>query len=288
MKILISTMTGSLELIHNAMEPGLGSKLTQIAKLTTDNLQRNLDNIRHLSYIEGSLPEPEFGPASIGNLFNNMWENISLMIKKNNLEGKLNIDPTFPECVHLEANKVKQVVFNLVDFLIQRGGGSTLNMKAVHIDPFMDDNFCIEEYSLGQELIYRSEKSIDQDVESSLSSLTSMGTYNLKSAEKKPVIVRNKNSKMLKIVVSNFSLDKPDCNKEGFLREIDDIAEIINGPQNEMAKLSMVVNRMICDQLGGKLQTQVGSKNELVFTAYLPFEFYAKNQVRRRAGHGFW
>jgi len=282
------SVAGSLDLLLNYIEPGLGSKLVKIAMVSSEDLQRVIQNLVDLNKNDLKV-ETKTTPCCFSTYLKEIWEIANLLIQKKGLEGNLKIDLNLPEHLELDTQKVKQVVLNLVSNLLQVTNKGTISLEVEYADLYLNYNESRE---------YES-NDIDPSMNEVSSSISLPAFFQAMEASARANYLKYLNSppsshliaqkeRMVKITVRNSGNKLASGERlEDSFQEIkeDNLYQFVD---DNMSKLGLYVSQEMCGQMGGNLRTFNRNKNEMAFVANIPFKEFSMNNHRNYGWTKIW
>lgn len=259
-KSVIQTISGSLSLLRQHMEPGLGMKLVKIANISTESLQRmiyNMTDIKH-EEIENRKSVPVY--TCVQSFFQNIWESSLTRLQQKGLGGICKIDRTIPEVLEIDSAKIQQILANVMDYFVNVS--STKAPVELTIEPLrnMHDSNFFGFMPLPEEVaVFKGDETGN----------VHRGYGYVKNAH--TLKVMNKRDRMLKITIKNMASKEYSENFEEILSEIED-DELHFLTNNEMVKLGLEVSKKLTKKIGGKLKAYGHSKVGTAFVVYVPYD----------------
>lgn len=274
-KSLIQTILGSLELLLKHIEAGLGAKLVKIAIVATENLNRIIYNMVHVNEKDMEKLESETSPTNVNNLFKSIWDTTSILLQKKELEGNLKINPELPTNIEIDSKNLKQVILNIVDYLLQITPKGCINAAVEYTEPTLDEDY--EEF----EALRKNSATFNSI--NMLYPVTERSTDYLKELNS-PVSLKSKPriQKTLKVTLRN-EFSKTGCgNINNQFKEVtqERLALPIN---SDMAKLDLHMSKVICEKVGGQLKAYTRREGETALVIQFPFDV-SKNKQFKRGG----
>ena len=270
---VFQTLVGSLNLLLDQIESGFGEKLAKIAMVSTENLQRIINNIVDIEKEELGKLDSQTTSTCLDSLLKGIWENSSLLIQKKGLQGFSTIDKDLPKVVEVDSTRLSQIVLNLMDYLLQVTPKGSIHMQAEYLEMNINQEFY--EFSTtpfdSSFLGNISYQSLQADVRES--SFTPFKT------QMSPEKFRSnfQTEKMLRVIIKNGSA-KPNFEK------IEEQYSDIEGkylpklPNNSLAGLGLTITKKLCTMLGGSLKSYSDGSNETAFIVNIPFKVFVNSK----------
>ncbi len=283
-KSATQNVSGSLDLLHNYIESGLGSKLVQIATASAEDLQRVIYNLVDLN--KGDIKsEIKTTPCCLSTYFKEIWDLATLLIQKKGLQGNLKINFNLPEHLEIDTQKVKQVILNLTSNLLQVTSKGSINLDVEYADSYLNqsDSDCdghdIDASTLAERSSMTTLPAFFHAMEAS-----ARANY-LKYFNSPPSShLITKKERMVKITIRNgLNADKVE---ENYLEVKDENLYQVIG--DNMSKLGFYVSQDLCNQMGGNLKTFTQNKSEMAFVATIPFKEFSMNNYRTYGWTKIW
>ena len=269
---VFQTLVGSLNLLLDQMESGFGEKLAKIALVSTENLQRIINNIIDIEKEEVGKLESQTTSTCLDSLLKGIWENSSLLIQKKGLQGFSTIDADLPKVVEIDGTRLSQIILNLMDYLLQVTPKGSIHMQAEYLEM---RNQGFYEFSTAPSDSSSSGTASYQSVQADIRELS----FNPFKTPMSPEKLRSnfQSEKMLQIIIKNGSA-KPSCEKiEQQYSEIEG-KYLPKLPSNSLAGLGLIITKKLCAKLGGSLKSYSDGSNETSFIVNIPFKVFVNSK----------